>query len=258
MTEEPYRWLEAISNRREYIRDQLKGGTPVFAISRPEGIFLFGIGQGMSKVFEIYDRHAFTALGHPVDIEKVRQSAIEAAHLEGFNRSTKDVTLRRLIGFALSPSLKNSFEQIFSPPLMVEAIFAELGETQAEDVLVRVHYDGNHHWETSGVVVAHTDPKREKEAQDWLAEKVGRGVPAEPSSQSSSNPSIHSSAALQSVASACFAAWRALTEEKPFAEITVSNEFPPKVNGKHIEAALLDRSASSHVHYRPLSFAQLK
>ena len=31
MTEEPYRWLEAIGNRREYISEQLKGGTPVFA-----------------------------------------------------------------------------------------------------------------------------------------------------------------------------------------------------------------------------------
>lgn len=243
MTEEPYRWLEAISNRREYIRDQLKGGTPVFAVSRPEGIFLFGIGQGMSKVFEIYDRHAFTALGHPVDIEKVRQSAIEAAHLEGFNRSTRDVTLRRLIGFALSPSLKNSFEQIFSPPIMVEAIFAEVGETQPEDILCRVHYDGNHHWETSGVLVAHTDPKREKEAQDWLAQQLS---------------SSSSSSSLQSAAAACLAAWRALTEEKPFADVPISNEFPPNINGKHIEAALLDRSATSHVHYRPLSFAQLK
>ena len=249
MTEEPYRWLEAIGNRREYIRDQLKGGTPVFAVSRPEGIFLFGIGQGMSKVFEIYDRHAFAALGHPVDIEKVRQSAIEAAHLEGFNRSTQDVTLRRLIGFALSPSLKNSFEQIFSPPLMVEAIFAELGETQPEDILCRVHYDGNHRWETSGVLVAHTDPDREAEAQEWLVKQIQQlGVPPLGGPQSG----------LQPVASACLAAWRALTENKPFAEVTVSNEFPPNVNGKHIEAALLDRSASGNVHYRPLSFAQLK
>ena len=87
MTEEPYRWLEAIGNRREYIRDQLKGGTPVFAVSRPEGILLLGVGHGQSKVFEIYDRHALVALGHPVDIEKLRQAAIEAAHLEGFNRS---------------------------------------------------------------------------------------------------------------------------------------------------------------------------
>ena len=76
MTEEPYRWLEAIGNRREYIRDQLKGGTPVFAVSRPEGILLVGVGQGMSKVFEIYDRHGFAAIGHPVDIEKIRQAAI--------------------------------------------------------------------------------------------------------------------------------------------------------------------------------------
>ena len=48
MTEEPYRWLEAIGNRREYIRDQLKGGTPVFAVSRPEGILLIGVGQGIA------------------------------------------------------------------------------------------------------------------------------------------------------------------------------------------------------------------
>ena len=102
MTEEPYRWLEAIGNRREYIRDQFKGGTPVFAVSRPEGILMVGVGIGQSKVFEIYDRHAFGALGHPVDIEKLRQSAIEAAHMEGFNRSSNDVTLRRLISFALS------------------------------------------------------------------------------------------------------------------------------------------------------------
>ncbi|HYG33705.1 MAG TPA: proteasome subunit alpha, partial [Clostridia bacterium] len=157
MTEEPYRWLEAISNRREYIRDQLKGGTPVFALSRPEGILLLGVGQGQSKVFEIYDRHAFAALGHPVDIEKIRQAAIEAAHLEGFNRSTHDVTLRRLVSFSLSSMLKNAFEQVFSPPLIIESIFTELGHSPEQDILVRVHYDGDHRYDTSGVMVAHHD-----------------------------------------------------------------------------------------------------
>ena len=68
MNDEPYRWLEAVANRREYIRDQLKGATPVFAFSRPEGILLVGVGTGNSKVFEIYDRLALAALGHPVDI----------------------------------------------------------------------------------------------------------------------------------------------------------------------------------------------
>jgi len=172
MTEEPYRWLEAIQNRREYIQDHLKGATPVFAVSRPEGILLVGVGQGQSKVFEIYDRHALAALGHPVDIEKVRQSAIEAAHVEGFSRSSRDVTLRRLVGFSLSPTLKNSFEQIFSPPLIVEALFAELGETPAQDALVRLHFDGNHHYEVSGVLMAHSDRKVEAEAQLWLKQNL--------------------------------------------------------------------------------------
>src|ERR1041385_3154349 len=200
MTEEPYRWLEAIGNRREYIRDQLRGGTPVFAFSRPEGILLLGIGQGSSKVFEIYDRHAFAALGHPVDIEKIRQAAIEAAHVEGFNRSSKDVTLRRLISFALSTTLKNSFEQIFSPPLMVESIFAEMGPTPAQDVLVRVHYDGHHHYETSGVLVAYTDRKREEETAKWLRNQI------------TENDSLPQAASL------CLAAWQVLVDEKPLTD----------------------------------------
>ena len=45
MTEEPYRWLEAIANRREYIREQLKSAMPVFAFSRPEGVLLVGAGS---------------------------------------------------------------------------------------------------------------------------------------------------------------------------------------------------------------------
>src|SRR2546423_12826153 len=172
MTEEPYRWLEAIGNRREYIRDQLKGGTPVFAFSRPEGILLVGIGHGQSKVFEIYDRHAFAALGHPVDLEKIRQAAIEAAHLEGFNRSSRDVTLRRLISFSLSSTLKNAFEQVFSLPLIVESIVAVLGQTPAQDNLVRLHYDGDHYYGTAGVLVAHSDSESEAQASDWITKAL--------------------------------------------------------------------------------------
>ena len=86
MSGELFQWLEAIRDRGEYVRDQLSHATPVFAVSRPEGVLLVGVGLGQSKVFEIYDRHAVAALGNPVDIEKIRQTAIEAAHLEGFNR----------------------------------------------------------------------------------------------------------------------------------------------------------------------------
>jgi proteasome alpha subunit len=241
MTEEPYRWLEAINNRREYIRDQIKGGTPVFALSRSEGIFLLGVGAGMqSKIFEIYDRHAFGALGHPVDIEKLRQSAIEAAHMEGFNRSHQDVTLRRLISFALSTSLKNAFEQIYAPPIMVESIFVELGETPAQDVLVRVHYDGNHRYETSGVLVAFSDAKREEEAANWIRQAV--------------KPET----SLVQVANICLTAWKQLMEEKPFTELTTPSPPLLQIDGKAVEAALLDRKATGRVHYQGLDLSRLK
>jgi proteasome alpha subunit len=240
MTEEPYRWLEAINNRREYIRDQLKGATPVFALSRPEGILLLGVGQGRSKVFEIYDRHAFAALGHPVDIEKIRQNAIEAAHLDGFARSTKDVTLRRLISFALSTSLKNAFEQIFAPPIMVESIFAELGDIAPHDVLVRVHYDGNHQYETSGVMVAHQDSKREAEAANWIRQN------------------LKPDDSLVQAGSLCLTAWKALTEDKPFAEISRPTAPLLNIDGKTVEAALLDRKVSDPVHYRALDLVSLR
>jgi proteasome alpha subunit len=234
MTEEPYRWLEAIGNRREYIQEQLRGGTPVFALSRPEGILLVGVGQGQSKVFEIFDRHAFAALGHPVDIERIRQAAIEAAHMEGFNRSAKDVTLRRLISFSLSTTLKTSFEQIFSPPFIVESIFTELGDSAASDVLVRVRYDGNHHYEKSGVVVAANDSKKEEEAANWLRKTL---------------KTRHS---LAEATGLCLTLWQAMVGNKPIADLEVPETLPASVPGRTVEAALLDRKLPGPVQYRAL------
>src|SRR3954465_11461349 len=141
MIEEPYRWLEAVENRKEYVREQLKGGSPAFGVKLPDGILLLAVGTGNSKVFELFDRHALVALGHPADIEKIRQAAIDAAHMEAFTRAPEDVSLRRLVSFGLSPQLKTNFEQIFSAPFLVEMLLAELG-VQGNDLLVRLHFDG--------------------------------------------------------------------------------------------------------------------
>lgn len=168
MIEEPYRWLEAISNRREYVREQLKSGTPVFAVSLPAGLLLLGVGIGRSKVFELFDRQALAGLGHPADIEKVRQAAIDSAHLEAFNRAPEDVTLRRLVGFGLSPHLKSSFEQIFSAPMLVELLLTEVTGDAAQDVLVRLHFDGSFEVQMGGVQVAASQPDAEAAAVAWL------------------------------------------------------------------------------------------
>src|SRR5580704_14268667 len=167
MTEEPYRWLEAVGNRREYVREQLKGGSPALAASLPEGILLIGVGGGQSKVFELFDRHALAGLGHPADMEKIRQAAIDAAHVEAFTRAPEDVSLRRLVGFGLGPQLKTNFEQIFSAPFLVELVLAELASEPAHDLLFRLHFDGSYQTQFGGVLMAASDPEAEAAGQKW-------------------------------------------------------------------------------------------
>jgi proteasome alpha subunit len=172
MTEEPYRWLEAITNRREYIEDQLAPGRPVVALSAEPGILLMTVKTSTPKLFEIYDHLALGSLGHPADIEKVRQAAIDAAHLEGFARSPGDVTARRLVSYNLAPALKNAFEQIFSAPLLFRGIMAELGATSADDVLWRLDYDGSFSAQNGadlahGLVISGT----RQVANDWQEQK---------------------------------------------------------------------------------------
>jgi len=240
-TDEPYRWLDAIANRREYIRDQLKGATPVFAFSRPEGILLLGVGTGQSKVFEVYDRQALAALGHPVDIEKIRQTIIEAAHREGFTRAPEDVTLRRLLNFSLGPALKAGFEQIFSAPLIVECVFAEIGVGSADDVLARVGFDGTYRFENGGVSVVHTEAADEAAATEWLRGQLSETL------------------SLSEVSRLALAVWRALTAGKPFAapEVGAALAAPLAAEGRTIEVALLERKGPSRVRYLPLSPAEL-
>jgi proteasome alpha subunit len=233
-----------VANRREYIRDQLKGETPVLAFSRPEGILLVGVGSGNSKVFEIYDRLALAALGHPVDIEKIRQTVIESAHVEGFTRSPEDVTLRRLLNFSLGPALKTSFEQILSAPMIVECVFAELGAKPGQDVLARVNFDGTYRFEDKGVVVVHTDHADETAAANWLREQ------------------LHDEMGVAAVRNLALEAWRALTADTPFSPPVTADggggrETPAELAGRVIECALLDRRTSARVRYRSLEPAEL-
>ena len=140
MIEEPYRWVEAIATRRDYIEMQLATGSPVVAVGYGEGILLFTVGQ--QKLFEIYDRIALGAIGHPGDIERLRMAAIELASTEGFTRSATDVSLRRLAYYSLSPVMKNAFEQIYGAPYLARLLFVEIGATPADDLFLEIEYDG--------------------------------------------------------------------------------------------------------------------
>jgi len=143
MHEEPFRWVEAIANRREYVEDQLAPGSPIVALSYRDGILLFTLSRERQKIFEIYDRIALGGLGHPGDLERLRLTAIELASTEGFARSADDVGLRRLANYSLSPALKAAFEQIYGPPFLARLLFAELGRGSAANLFLRLDYDGS-------------------------------------------------------------------------------------------------------------------
>ena len=144
MIEEPYRWVEAIANRREYVETQLAQGSPIAAIGYRKGILFLTIGRrSRQKIYEIYDRIAMGAIGHPGDIERLRLAAIELASTEGFTRSAADVSLRRLAHYSLSPVMKSGFEQVYGPPYLARLLFAEIGSSPKEDLFLRVDYDGS-------------------------------------------------------------------------------------------------------------------
>ena len=142
MIEEPYRWVEAIANRREYIEAQLAPGSPIAALGYGDGILFLTLGQRRQKIFEVYDRIAMGAIGHPGDIERLRMAAIELASTEGFTRSAADVSLRRLVHYSLSPLMKGAFEQVYGAPYLARMLFAEIGERPADDLFLRLEYDG--------------------------------------------------------------------------------------------------------------------
>ncbi|MFT4639995.1 MAG: proteasome alpha subunit [Verrucomicrobiales bacterium] len=236
MSGELFQWLEAIRDRGEYVRDQLSHATPVFAVSRPEGILLVGVGLGQSKIFEIYDRHAVAALGNPVDIEKIRQTAIEAAHLEGFNRSPQDVTLRRLMSYSLSPALKTSFESVFEPPLIVNGVFAEVGATPEQDMLMEFSHDGNFTAVNDGLSVVSANDAAATQAKIWLKERL--------------KPHANRNRTLGLL----LAMWQAMSEGRRIgSDIKALSLDNLDLQGRIIEMALLDRRASGKVKYQALS-----
>jgi proteasome alpha subunit len=251
MTEEPYRWVEAISNRREYIEHQLAGGSPIVALSYGDGILFLTLSRERQKIFEIYDRIAMGAIGHPGDIERLRMAAIEVASTEGFTRSTLDVSLRRLATFSLSPALKAAFEQIYGPPYLARMLFAELGRNGEGNLFTRLDFDGTMH--TSG-----GPHLRSFEEYGVLAGTNAQAVAMEKRLASIKRPEMPLEEALR----VAFDAWTLgfLSQEEGEAPTSEQIETTKKEQRGEavVEAAVLERSARQAATYRALGLEEIE
>jgi proteasome alpha subunit len=244
MIEEPYRWVEAVANRREYVEDQLRRGSPIVLLNYADGLLLLTVSRETRKVFEIYDRIGFAALGHPADIERMRLVAIDLAHVEGFNRAVEDVSLRRLVNYGMSPALKSAFEQVFSAPYIVKMLLAELGDDSDHDLIVKLDYDGS---------LARSEIEL-KEPFDVLA----GSAKAEEAMlnylvKHNNSPRRSLDDAIRLAAQAWAVGLNALDQkDEPAAEIDPVKFLREQLKSRHVEAAVLDRTRPATSRFRLL------
>ncbi len=250
MYEEPYRWVEAVGNRRTYLDEQFKQGSPVVALACEPGILLLTVSRGTPKLYEIYDRLALGGMGHPADLEKLRFSFLEMAHVEGFNRSPSDVTGGRMVKYGIAPLIKQAFEEVFKAPFIVKLLLAELGLKAGKDQFLVINYDGTFEEGTHcAVLAAHRGI--EQEMVTFLRAQSPQPLP------------------LDRAVAAALSAWalgdhlqakgRAAEEENqeavppaPVDRATLHAHVRQSVKEKTIECVLLDREQPGTSKYRAL------
>jgi proteasome alpha subunit len=254
MIEEPYRWVEAIANRAEYIETQLAAGSPIVALGYRDGILFLTLGKTRQKLFEIYDRIATGAIGHPGDIERLRMAAIELASTEGFTRSAADVSLRRLAHYSLSPVLKTAFEQVYGAPYLARLLFAEIGVKQENDLFLRLDYDG---------AIATNSATFAQTRQDFgvvsgtrqSTELMEKYLAAEHSAGATFERAIK--LGLDAWTIGHLALGDAGAKELPAREKIVT-ERKERLRATGIEAAILERADKTAIRYRALTEAEIR
>ena len=256
MFEEPFRFVEAIANRREYIENQIASGSPVVALNYEGGILLLTLGRERQKIFEIYDRIALAAIGHPGDIERLRMTAIELASTEGFTRSAGDVSLRRMANYSISPALKQAFEQVYGAPYLARMLFVELGADATQNTFMRVDYDGA--IQTNGTPFSKTrqehaalsGSRSSAEAMErFLARDFKSGLPL--------SEAINLALDAWTVGFLALDAEGGKTDELPREE-AIRDARREQLEHASIEAAVLEYCAGSNVTFRTLNEHELK
>jgi proteasome alpha subunit len=254
MIEEPYRWVEAIANRREYIEGQLAPGSPIAALGFRDGVLFLTLGQTRQKLFEIYDRIAMGAIGHPGDIERLRMAAIELASTEGFARSAADVSLRRLAHYSLSPVMKSAFEQVYGPPYLARMLFAEVGARPEDDLFLRVEYDGE---------IASNSATYARARQDFavLGGTRRSGELMEAFLKTEHKPDSSFEAAVKSALDA-WSVGHMLLQDSDAKELperdAIKQHCREQLAMAAIEAAVLERAGTTTIRYRSFSDNELR
>ena len=252
MLDEPYRWVEAIRNRREYLADQLEGASPVVGVRYTDGVLLLTSTPGPRKVFEVYNQVAFAGVGHPADIEKLRKAIIDIAHVEAFNLSASDVSLQRLVAFGLGPLMKAAFDEIFRSPHIARVVVAELDPSDPQETFYTIDADGSFSSSGPAAAVAGT-----ADSAAAILAHLKAGADQDASLDAALDR------ALQAWAVGRVHAERQVDKvedepDEPVSEEDVLAAVRAVLETGRIEASVLDRTMPTKTRFRLLSEADLK
>ena len=134
---------QLMKDRADFARKGIARGRAVIVASCAEGIALIAENPSGSlhKIGEIYDRIAFAAVGKYNEFESLRQAGVRYADTRGYSYARQDVT-----GRGLASVYAQSLGAVFTAeakPFEVELAVLELGETQEEDTLFSLNFDGS-------------------------------------------------------------------------------------------------------------------
>jgi proteasome alpha subunit len=265
MYEEPYRWIEAVANRRQYLDDQFTQGNPLVGVSFSQGILLLTFNRGTEKIYEIYDRIALGGMGHPADLEKLRYALLDMAHVEGFQRSPADVTASRLMKNGLAPVIKQAFEEIFKAPYIAKILLAEVGITQDRDRLFTINYDGMFEEQREFGVLAASSSIRGLLAPEWKSHSSLSSLQsalevsfrlwgiASLLQTSTPSPDHDEKRTVPSSTTSVIASVSAIPDDE-----AIASRIRDMLSKETLECVLLDRGSGKMETYRTLSLAELQ
>ena len=241
----PYDFQENLQQRAQYIRNRLRAGSPVIGISYDNGVLLLALKRRGRKVYEVYDRLMFSAIGNQADVENLRLAAIDFAHQEGFVRSPDDVTIQRVVGFALSPALKKAFGDPLTTPFVARALFAELHDAPERDQFYTLNYDGEFLPYERFAAIGGT-PTAEEQAMRYLEAQLTR------------LPTLES--ALPIALTAWGVAYEAAQQEDVDAvsEDAARNRLRERLGEAQVEVGILERQTLRENRFRLLAQEQLE
>ena len=245
MRDLPYRWIEAIQDRRDYIEDQLRLGSPVVGLPYEKGSLLLTVTKGAQKIFEVHDRIALSAIGHPADIERLRMLVTDTASVQAFQSATEDVNLHRLTHYVLAHTFKQAFEAIVGEAYIIKMLLVEIGNGDAKTQFTHINYDGNVNVHHESAVIGGT-LEIENAMQDYLTNE-----------QSDTESDLATTIQL---ALKTWAVGRVLSQRFEEAEdntdVTdeqIDETIKSELDDGEIEVGILDNSLSADTKFRILS-----